>query len=138
MTKVKRLLAKESSYAAMIYLPKLNIMHVEILPEINATNKVLGGMPLYKVFAGLIQAETIEIIDLTNDLCLIVDDEGLLKEGNLVYELELQGRKVQIAGRFAFGRNYFCEQDGMKTIPLTPFDYVTLKDLEVKIIGKVR
>lgn len=138
MTKVNVLLAKESSYAAMVYVPELNMMHVEVLPEAVALNKVVHGKPLYKVFAELIHADTIDIIDLTDDVCLIVDDEGLLKAGNLVYELQLQGTTVQIAGRFAFGRNYFCEQDGMKTIPLTPFDYVTLKDLDVEIIGHVR
>ncbi|SOC22017.1 hypothetical protein SAMN05880501_113110 [Ureibacillus xyleni] len=138
MTKVNTILAKETSFVAMSYVPQLNMVHVEVLPEESAMNKVAKGMPLYKVFAELIQADTIDIIDLTDDLCVIVDDEGLLKSGNLVYELELQGTKVQIAGRFAFGRNYFCENHGLKTIPLTPFDYVILKDLDVEIIGQVR
>lgn len=138
MTKVNVLLAKESSYAAMAYVPELNMMHVEVLPEAVASSRVVQGTPLYKVFAELIRADTIDIIDLADDLCLIVDDEGLLKAGNLVYELQLQGTTVQIAGRFAFGHNYFCEQDGMKTIPLTPFDYITLRGLDVEIIGHVR
>lgn len=68
----------------------------------------------------MIEADTIDIVDFNEDLCLIVDDEGLLKSGNRVYEIHLDGTTHQIAGRFAFGRNEFCERKGLMTVHFSP------------------
>ena len=73
MSKLNKVLSNESAFMALGYVPMLQMFHVEIIEE--------------KFFYS----------NVTNDLCLIVDDEGLLKSGNLVYEIKLKEATHQIA-----------------------------------------
>lgn len=99
--------------------------------------KALLELPLYKVLANIIDADLIEYLDLTDDICLIVDEEGLLKSNNPVYEIRFNGKVHHIAGKFAIGRNEDSE-DGMNTVPLLASDYGDLKTLSWSVIGQVR
>lgn len=138
MTKLNKVFSQGPAFMAIGYVPMLAMYHVEIIEKDFFYNVLAGKLPEYKLLANMIEADTIDIVDFTDDLCLIVDDEGLLKSGNLVYEIQLDGTTHQIAGRFAFGRNEFCEHKGLMTVPLQPADFVDLAQLDIKIIGKVR
>lgn len=138
MSKLNKVLSNEYAFMALGYVPMLQMFHVEIIEGKLFYSNVKNDLPEYKIFANMIHAETIDIVDFTQDLCLIVDDEGLLKSGNLVYEIKLKEATHQIAGRFAIGRNEFCERKGLNTVPLQPNDFIELAKLDIQIIGKVR
>lgn len=138
MSKLNKVLSNEAAFMALGYVPMLQMFHVEIVEEKFFYSNVTNDLPEYKIFANMIAAETIDIVDFTEDLCLIVDDEGLLKSGNLVYEIKLKETTHQIAGRFAMGRNEFCERKGIMAVPLQPSDFIDFAKLDIEIIGKVR
>ena len=138
MSKLNKVLSNEAAFMALGYVPMLQMFHVEIVEEKFFYSHVSNDLPEYKIFANMIAAETIDIVDFTEDLCLIVDDEGLLKSDNLVYEIKLKEATHQIAGRFAIGRNEYCEHNGLMTVPLQPSDFVDVAELDIEIIGKVR
>lgn len=99
--------------------------------------KALVKQPLYKVLATIIDADLIEYVDLNEEICLIADEEGLLKSGNLVYEIHFNGQTHHIAGKFAIGRNEESTE-GLKTVPLLLSDYEQLQSLNWSVIGQVR
>lgn len=99
--------------------------------------KALVEQPLYKVLATIIEADLIEYVDLNEEICLIADEEGLLKSGNLVYEIRFEGLTHHIAGKFAIGRNEESTE-GLKTVPLLVSDYKQLQSLTWSVIGQVR
>lgn len=138
MTKLNKVFSQGPAFMAIGYEPMLAMYHVAIIEKDFFYNVLACELPEYKLLANMIEADTIDIVDFTDGLCLIVDDEGLLKSSNLVYEIQLDGTTHQIAGRFAFGRNEFCEHKGLMTVPLQPSDFVDLAQLEIKIIGKVK
>lgn len=138
MTKLNKVFSQGPAFMAINYEPVLAMYHVAIIEKDFFDNMLADEIPAYKLLANMIEADTIDIVDFNEDLCLIVDDEGLLKPGNLVYEIHLGGTTHQIAGRFAFGRNEFCERKGLMTVPLQPHDFVDLAQLDIQIIGKVR
>lgn len=137
MTKLNKVFSQGPAFMAIGYEQMLAIYHVAIIEKDFFYNVLAGELTEYKLLANMIEADTIDIVDFTDDLCVIVDDEGLLKSSNLVYEIQLDETTHQIAGRFAFGRNEFCEHKGLMTVPLQPSDFVDLAQLEIKIIGKV-
>ncbi|MFF5996560.1 hypothetical protein AAGS61_17755 [Lysinibacillus sp. KU-BSD001] len=138
MAKLNKVLSNESAFMALGFVPMLQMFHVEIVEEDFFYSHVSEELPHYKLFANMIEVDTIDIIDFTQDFCLIVDDEGLLKSENLVYEITFQGITQQIAGRFAIGRNEYCKYKGLMTVPLQPADFVDLAELDIEIIGRVR
>lgn len=99
--------------------------------------KALVEQPLYKVLATIIEADLIEYVDLNEEICLIADEEGLLKSGNLVYEIHFEGHTHHIAGKFAIGRNEESTE-GLKTVPLLISDYERLQSFTWSVIGQVR
>lgn len=138
MMKLNKVFSQGPAFMAIGYEPMLAMYHVAIIEKDFFYNELASELPEYKLLANMIEADTIDIVDFTEDLCLIVDDEGLLKSGNLVYEIQLGGTTHQIAGRFAFGRNEFCEHKGLMTVPLAPTDFIDLAQLEIKMIGRVK
>lgn len=99
--------------------------------------KALIEQPLYKVLATIIEADLIEYVDLNEEICLIADEEGLLKSGNLVYEIQFEGHTHHIAGKFAIGRNEESTE-GLNTVPLLISDYERLQSFTWSVIGQVR
>jgi hypothetical protein len=99
--------------------------------------KALVEQPLYKALATIIDADLIDYVDLNEEICLIVDEEGLLKSGNLVYEIRFEGHTHHIAGKFAIGRNEES-MEGLKTVTLLVSDYEKLQSLTWSVVGQVR
>lgn len=125
------------SYPVMKYIQESNTMEVFILPSAEIQKALNTGKELSEVFGEVIGAGRIDIIDFTDDLCLIVDDDGLSDATKPVYELTLHGVQAHAAGMFAFGRNEDCHIKGKRTVPLQPADYKALKELNVRLLGDV-
>lgn len=73
----------------------------------------------------------------------IVDEEGLLKSGNLIMELELtlikEKLKLQLCGTVLLGKSKLDEEHGLIDIGLTDNEIDYLKNnLEVSLIGKTK
>lgn len=58
-----------------------------------------------KHVADLVDFATFGVYDYDNDVVAIVDDEGLLKAENLVYEVTFDGKVRQLAGDMLIGKN---------------------------------
>lgn len=90
----------------------------------------------------MIKTDVIDVVSITDDIDIVVDDEGLLKSGSPVYEITRNDNLIppmQLAGVLLFGKNKVSE-DG---IEITGFD--TKKDvvefvnsISIKVVGKTK
>lgn len=88
-----------------------------------------------KDYYDLIDCDCIDIVTLSNDVSVIVDDEGFLKSGNPVFEVKYNGYIHQLAGTMVFVKNVYTNEG----IDSSGFDNLELcdllLDLRVKMIG---
>lgn len=126
------------SYPIIKYMETTNTMEVFILPSDEIQKALNTGKELFEIFGEVIGAERINVIDFTDDLCLIIDDAGLSDATKPVYELTLHGVQAHAAGMFAFGRTVDCHTRGGKIVPLQLADYKMLKELSVHLLEDVQ
>lgn len=82
-----------------------------------------------------IETDIVEMVDLTEDIIAIVDEEGLFKMRNPVYEFNVNGHKFTLVGNILLGK---LEVDGYDT-NIVSIDASTvsnfIKQAGVRIIG---
>lgn len=83
-----------------------------------------------------INSRMIDIVSLTEDIAVIVDDEGLLISENPVFDLNLYGNTFQLAGTLLFASQELNEDNELELISLSNFDFQQLsRKLNINIIG---
>lgn len=86
----------------------------------------------------IIDIVNMHVYDYENDIAVVVDDEGLLKVGNIVYEIKFKEQKIQLAGTLLIGKNEMRE-DGLYTVGFTSEELRDIhnnKHIVVKAIGE--
>lgn len=82
----------------------------------------------------------IDIVNLTKDVVIICDDEGLLVPNNPIFSILTQeGRDQQIAGNFLLAKNKMTD-NGMDTVPFQSLGEIErlCKAFKIKVIGVTR
>lgn len=83
-----------------------------------------------------IGSRMIDIVSLSEDIAVIVDDEGLLISENPVFDFNLYGNTFQLAGTLLFASQDINSDGEMELISLSNFDYNQLaKRMELNIVG---
>jgi len=90
-----------------------------------------------------LKINTFDIVQYNDELEFIVDDEGLLKSGNPVFEIpnDIYVEPLNIAGGFLIGKRVVTEDD-IKTIGFSSKDEADIAlrkaGLKLKVIGVTR
>jgi hypothetical protein len=89
-----------------------------------------------KDYYRIIDCDCIDIVNYSPKIAIIVDDEGLLKSDNPVFELLVgNGKSMQLAGKLVFTKNH-CSDDGIYQVGLSLGDLVKLMvNLKIRLIG---
>lgn len=75
-------------------------------------------------------------MNLTEDVCIIIDDEGLLKSGNPVLEIETEScYQLQLAGTLIFAGNRHTDEGDEITSLETGECLNLLNNLKIRVIG---
>ncbi|WNS82194.1 hypothetical protein RRU94_15720 [Domibacillus sp. DTU_2020_1001157_1_SI_ALB_TIR_016] len=75
----------------------------------------------------ILECDGVDIVDYSEDIALIVDDQGKFKPGNPVFEIVVEdGYKLELYGKIVFARNVYNE------------DSVDLAGLSLEEIEKLR
>lgn len=83
-----------------------------------------------------IGSRMIDIVSLSEDIAVIVDDEGLLISDNPVFDLTLYDNNFQLAGTLLFASQDINAEGELELISLSNFDYNQLaKRMELNIVG---
>lgn len=92
-----------------------------------------------KNYYNIIGCDTIDIVNLNEDIAIVVDDDGLLKSGTPVFEIKTEdGAELQLAGKLLFAKNNYTN-DGTKLTGLTSGEIFNLMiNLEIRVIGVTR
>lgn len=108
-------------------------------PEIVEFTERLNGDKL-TWFYNQINCDLVDFVSINNDVDIIVDDEGLLKSGNPVFEVSFtKSRSFQLAGILLVGKKVYTN-DG---IIVEGFDSIHellnfANSMSVKLVGNVR
>jgi hypothetical protein len=89
-----------------------------------------------KDYYRIIGCGCIDIVNFSHDVAIIVDDEGLLKSDNHVFELlNNDGNPLQLAGKLVFTKNHYGD-DGISQVGLCLGDLVELLvNIKIRLIG---
>lgn len=89
-----------------------------------------------KDYYRIIGCDCIDIVNYSQEIAIVVDDEGLLISDNPVFEiLNINGNPLQLAGKLVFTKNYYGE-DGISQVGLCLGDLVELLvNLKIRVIG---
>lgn len=87
-----------------------------------------------KDYYRIIDCDLIDIVNYSEEIAIVVDDEGLLKSGNPVFEINLpNGNQLHLAGTLVFAK------DPKNGESLTGLDageiYNLMMNLDIKVIG---
>lgn len=83
-----------------------------------------------------INSRMIDIVTLTEDIAVIVDDEGLLVSDNPVFEFNIYGNTFQLAGTLLFASQDINSDNELELISLSNFDFQQLaRKMEFNLIG---
>ncbi|WP_156151407.1 DUF3846 domain-containing protein [Domibacillus indicus] len=87
----------------------------------------------------ILECEGIDIVDYNDDIAVIVDDHGMLKSGNPVFEIITEdGYKLKLCGKLIFARNDYKE-DSVDLAGLSLGDIEKLKNsLNIKLTGLLK
>jgi len=99
-----------------------NMKFTERIVDFNPENRL-------KDYYDLIDCDCIDIVTLSNDVSVIVDDEGFLKSGNPVFEVKYNGYIHQLAGTMVFVKNVYTNEG----IDSAGFNDPELVDLFLKL-----
>lgn len=90
-------------------------------------------------FYNIIGCNTVDITDYSDDIAIIVDDEGLFKENTFITEIIApDGYHLQLAGKLIFAKNVYTE-DSTKIGGLSSgecFNLIT--NLKMRLMGVKR
>ncbi|WP_077324090.1 DUF3846 domain-containing protein [Virgibacillus siamensis] len=87
----------------------------------------------------IIDCSMIDIVNLGEDVCIIIDDEGLLKSGNPVLNIETEsGHELQLAGTLIFAGNRQADEGDEITSLETGKCLNLLHNLKLSVIGVTR
>jgi len=92
----------------------------------------------YEHVADLVDFARFGVDDYENDVVAIVDDEGLLKSENIVYEIRFGEQTRQLAGTLLIGKTERREDHELHTVGFTGEELLEIyknKTVEVKAIG---
>lgn len=92
----------------------------------------------YEHVADLVDFARFGVDDYENDVVAIVDDEGLLKSENIVYEIRFGEQTRQLAGTLLIGKTERREDHELYTVGFTGEELLEIyknKTVEVKAIG---
>lgn len=84
----------------------------------------------------LLECEGIDIVDYSDDFAVIVDDQGVFKPGNPVFEVIAEdGCKLKLCGKLVFARNDYKEDSiGLAGLNLGDIEKLR-KSLNIKLVG---
>lgn len=84
----------------------------------------------------ILDCEGIDIVDYSDDIAIVVDDKGMFKQGNPVFEIIAEdGYKLKLCGKLIFARNDYKE-DSVDLAGLSLEDIEKLRKLlNIKLIG---
>lgn len=95
----------------------------------------IEGKNRLQTYYKLIDCDCIDIVNLTEDIAVIVDDEGLLKSGNPVFEVKYKDRTLQLAGTMIFVKNVYTHE-GIDSAGFNDPELVDLfLNLKITMIG---
>lgn len=91
-----------------------------------------------KFYQDNIDCRMIDIVDLSKDVCIIIDDEGLLKSGNPVFEVKTEkiDEPLQLAGTMLFAVQMETDE-GIEVSTLSTVECLELLNhMNIRLIGK--
>jgi len=90
-----------------------------------------------KFYQNSIDCRTIDIVNLSKDVCIIIDDEGLLKSGNPVFEVktEMIDEPLQLAGTMLFAGQTETDEGAEIDTLSTGKCLELLNNLKIRVIG---
>lgn len=84
----------------------------------------------------IIDCNMIDIVTLSDDVCIIIDDEGLLASGNPVMEVKTEsGHQLQLAGKLIFAGNKRTDEGDEIASLETGKCLELLHNLKINVIG---
>lgn len=92
------------------------------------------------LFGRIIGADLIDVAEWDENIDIVVNDEGLLVEGNLVYDIKTPNGNIQLAGDLLFLKKEF-QEDGIKLVGMDSDEALKmLIDLQsaIRVIGVTR
>jgi len=92
----------------------------------------------YEHVADLVDFARFGVADYESDVVAIVDDEGLLKSENIVYEIRFGSQTRQLAGTLLIGKTERREDHELYTVGFTGEELLEIyknNTIEVKAIG---
>ncbi|MFD2658511.1 DUF3846 domain-containing protein [Gracilibacillus thailandensis] len=93
-----------------------------------------------KKYRELINADMIDIARFDDEFDIVVDDEGLLVEGNPVFDIQTQYGRIQLAGNLLFLKKEI-DEDGVSLVGMETeeaFELMTKLEGKMNVIGVTR
>lgn len=119
------------------YSLEMKIPELEIVAEIVEVYTTFSET--YNKCCEIIGTDSVEFVDYTDEIAILVDESGLYKSNNVLFEIKLpQGGNIKLAGKMLFVRN--IENEFSTDIGgLSLQDILSLREnLDIKIIGMTK
>lgn len=113
---------------------EIKVFSVESPEDVDSDNLKF----FYEHVADLVDFARFGVADYENDVVAIVDDEGLLKSENIVYEIRFGSKTRQLAGTLLIGKTERREDHELYTVGFTGEELLEIyknNTIEVKAIG---
>lgn len=93
----------------------------------------------YDKLIELLGSDGLDVLDYNDDIAILVDDVGVVKPNNPVFELKTEdGHTLQLVGKLLFVRNvYNADSTDFGGITYEDVEYIR-NDLNIKIIGMIK
>jgi|SRR5699024_5191946 len=89
-------------------------------------------------YNSIIGSRMIDIVSISDEIAVIVDDEGLLVSGNPVFNVQFDQLEMQLAGTLLFASQKDTGE-GLELISIRNSDFLELADkLKLRIIGETK
>jgi hypothetical protein len=107
---------------------------------VSISSVVIDNNSNTSLFGRIIDADLIDVAEWDENIDIVVNDEGLLVEGNLVYDIKTPNGNIQLAGDLLFLKKEF-QEDGIKLVGMDSGEALKmLIDLQgaIRVIGVTR
>lgn len=87
----------------------------------------------------ILECSGIEIIDYSKEIAIILDDQGMVKEGNPIFEIVAPDNAIiHLAGTLIFAKNiYNTESVDLDSLKFEEIQYL-VQNLDIKVEGMVK
>ena len=121
-----------------VYIVGFNVENMSPYAKIEKISSVAGPEQTAK-FHEILKCKGIDIVDYSDDIAIVVSDQGLLTEGQPVFEIIIPDNTVlRLAGTLLFAKNiYTTESVDLGELSSTEIHHL-VQNLNIKVAGCIR